>query len=102
MPSLVAMVRRLARRTAVTGSLALAVVTLVTAPAIGDPASSLPRCKTSGLTIRLLHTGAGLGTAGGYIGFTNRARRACSLTGWPTLVAVAASGRRQRAVHVRS
>jgi hypothetical protein len=40
-----------------------------------------------------MHLGAALGTVGGYIAFKNTSRATCSLTGWPTLVAVTPSGK---------
>ena len=45
---------------------------------------------------------AGLGTAGGFIGFTNRSSTVCRLTGWPTLVALSTAGTATTAVHVHA
>jgi len=42
---------------------------------------------------------AGLGHAGGIIGFTNRSSTTCRLTGWPTLVALSNTGRTATALH---
>src|SRR5205085_4003105 len=57
---------------------------------------------TTQLRIRLIHSGAEGGTAGGYISFSNRTSATCYLTGWPTLVAVTAHGKTTTAVHRRS
>ena len=62
----------------------------------------IPACATSDLTIRLVRSFAGLSHVGGYIGFTNRSSMTCSLSGWPTLVAVTDAGAAARAVRVRS
>jgi hypothetical protein len=79
-----------------------ALVFPVTLAARGSSKDATRRCTTSQLEIRLIHPGAAGGTAGGYIAFTNRASAPCRLTGWPTLVAVAASGKTTTAVHRRS
>jgi Domain of unknown function (DUF4232) len=65
-------------------------------------ASMPPSCRTSQLRIRLTHTGAVTGVEGGYLRFANRGRVECRLSGWPTAVAVEASGKAveaRRAVH---
>jgi len=62
--------------------------------------ASAPRCATSELHIWLKHTGAALGTVGGYLAFTNRGTTACSLTGWPSLTAFR-QGASTTAIHVR-
>lgn len=58
-------------------------------------------CSTSGLTIRLARSFAGLSHVGGYITFTNRTWSPCRLSGWPTVTAVSASGTRSVALHSR-
>ena len=63
--------------------------------------SRIRTCKTAELMIEVRHGAAAAGTAGGYVGFTNRSDRVCRLSGWPTLVALAA-GRSRVAVHARS
>ncbi len=63
---------------------------------------SVRTCATSALKTRLVNTGGAGGTAGGYIGFTNQAHVPCRLTGWPTLVAVSATGASTTAVRTRS
>ncbi len=59
-------------------------------------------CTSSDLKIRMVHSAVAAGTVGGYVGFTNRARAACRLSGWPTLVAISAEGSSTTAVHRRS
>jgi hypothetical protein len=59
-------------------------------------------CATEELRISTFHTGAALGTVGGYIGFTNRGSGPCRLTGWPSLVAITRAGTSKTAVHRRS
>jgi uncharacterized protein DUF4232 len=88
--------RRLIR---ITGVLALVFPVGLVAPGSSDHART---CTTSQLKITLIHPGAAGGTAGGYIAFTNRASARCRLTGWPTLVAVTATGKTMTAVHRRS
>jgi Protein of unknown function (DUF4232) len=59
-------------------------------------------CTTSQLAIRPFHLGAALGTVGGYIGFRNTSSVPCSLSGWPTLVAVTRTGQSAKVVHAWS
>jgi hypothetical protein len=59
-------------------------------------------CTTAQLKIRLVRSFAAASNVGGYIGFVNRASAPCSLTGWPTLVALTRLGRSTTALHVRS
>ena len=56
-------------------------------------------CTTSQLAIHPFHLGAALGTVGGYIGFRNTSWAPCSLTGWPTLVAIAPNGQTAKVLH---
>lgn len=63
----------------------LATGTLVAAPA---HATRTAPCRTADLHVWVTHTGAALGTVGGYLAFTNRSRRNCTLRGWPTLTAI--------------
>jgi hypothetical protein len=81
-----------------------AVASVIPAAVAAQPSSGEGRriCITSHLEIRLIHSGAAAGTVGGYIAFTNRADTPCRLTGWPTLVARAASGKTTVAVHRRT
>src|SRR5438067_2789551 len=78
-------------RRAVSGAVLLALVATGCASASGTRASgaatSLPTCTTGELSVSLVKSFAGLGETGGYIGFRNRARSSCRLTGWPRLVA---------------
>jgi Protein of unknown function (DUF4232) len=55
-------------------------------------------CRTSRLKIRVLRGLAAGGTAGGYLGFTSRARRPCILHGWPAVVGITAAGRTSTAI----
>jgi hypothetical protein len=56
-------------------------------------------CRTADLDVWITHTGAALGTVGGYLAFTNRSPAACTLRGWPTLTAFRA-GAAATAAHV--
>ncbi len=83
------------------------VAAVLVAAAIASASASAVRlrsspCTTAQLKIRLIHSGAAAGTVGGYIAFTNRASVPCRLSGWPTLVATAATGKSTAAVHRRS
>jgi hypothetical protein len=57
-------------------------------------------CRTADLHVWVTHTGAALGTVGGYLAFTTRSDSACTLTGWPTLTAFR-PGAATTAIHVR-
>jgi hypothetical protein len=59
-----------------------------------------PRCVTDVLHMSVTHTEAALSTVGGYLAFTNEARSACTLRGWPTLTALR-PGASTTAIHVR-
>ncbi len=61
---------------------------------------SVRRCRTANLHVWVTHTGAALGTVGGYLAFTNRSQAACTLRGWPTLTAFR-PGAATTAIHVR-
>jgi hypothetical protein len=87
------------RSAGIIGVLALVFPVALVARGSSDGART---CRTSQLKITLIHAGAAGGTAGGYIAFTNRASAPCRLTGWPTLVAVTATGKTTTAVHRRS
>ena len=56
-------------------------------------AGEVATCTASELKIGLVRSFAGLGSAGGIIGFTNRGTSACRLSGWPTFQALGANGR---------
>ena len=56
-------------------------------------AGEVATCTASELKIGLVRSFAGLGSAGGIIGFTNRGTSACRLSGWPTFQALGADGR---------
>lgn len=59
-------------------------------------------CAASQLRIALTDTGALAGQAGGYLRFTNDSRATCSLTGWPVVAGVTASGKVTPFRHARS
>jgi hypothetical protein len=54
--------------------------------------ASSPICATAALRIRLTHTGALGGQAGGYLTFTNTGNAGCRLTGWPAVHGLTATG----------
>jgi uncharacterized protein DUF4232 len=62
-------------------------------------ASTVSDCRMSHLRISLTRTGAVTGVEGGYLRFTNRSARECRIVGWPTAVAVEATGTTVRAHH---
>lgn len=51
------------------------------------------RCTLADLHVHRIGWYAGLGESGGYYGLTNVGRQACSLRGWPYVVAIKADGR---------
>ncbi len=73
---------------------------LSSSPPVSAPASSAPAtpalavavCRTSQLQISVARSGAAGPAVGGYLGFRNIAARPCRLSGWPSLVAVTATG----------
>ncbi len=64
--------------------------------------ASSPTCNTAALRIRLTHTGALGGQAGGYLTFTNAGSAACRLTGWPVVHGLRAAGQGPEFGHARS
>jgi hypothetical protein len=54
------------------------------------------------LEIRIVRSTFAAGNVGGYVGFTNRTRHACRLSGWPTLLAITRGGTSRPARHVRT
>jgi hypothetical protein len=65
-------------------------------------AGSVTACGASQLRIALTNTGALGGQAGGYLRFTNDSRATCSLTGWPVVAGVTASGKTTTFRHAQS
>jgi hypothetical protein len=65
-------------------------------------AGSVTACDTSQLRIALTSTGALGGQAGGYLRFTNDSRATCTLTGWPVVAGVTASGKTTTFRHAQS
>jgi Domain of unknown function (DUF4232) len=81
-------------------ALGLVAAGTVFAGAIDRSAAAVaPTCRTTQLRITLTHTGAVTGVEGGYLRFTNRSGIECRLSGWPTAVAVEATGTTIRAHH---
>ena len=70
----------------------------IAAAASAGPVPS--KCATDVLHMSVAHTGAALSTVGGYLAFTNEARSACTLQGWPTLTGLR-PGASRTAIHVR-
>jgi hypothetical protein len=64
--------------------------------------ASSPTCDAAALRIRLTHTGALGGQAGGYLTFTNTGSAACRLTGWPAVHGLTAAGQGPEFGHARS
>jgi hypothetical protein len=78
-----------------------------TPPATSTPApSSSPAgtdaCTTTQLQVRLTHTGALGGQAGGYLSFTNDSTTACQIEGWPAVIALTAAGKATTLKHAQS
>jgi hypothetical protein len=78
-----------------------------TPPATSTPApSSSPAgtdaCTTAQLQVRLTHTGALGGQAGGYLSFTNDSTTACQIEGWPAVIALTAAGKATTLKHAQS
>lgn len=71
------------------------------AEAQAEPAG-LTTCPMSQLAITLIDTGALGGQAGGLLRFTNNGTTACTLTGWPMVAGVTASGTATTLRHARS
>ncbi len=67
--------------------------------AVASPSQpvSAPVCTTGQLRISTVETGAAAGTVGGWLRFVNVGSAACSMRGWPTVVAITASGSETRA-----
>ena len=59
-------------------------------------------CRTAQMRVMVVKGAEAGPAAGGYIGFVNDGKKACSLTGWPTLVAIMASGKSAVAGHART
>jgi hypothetical protein len=74
-----------------------------TATAVASPSAlatgTLSSCKSSQVAITLTHSGAALGTVGGFLTFTNHGSVGCTLTGWPTVTAITAAGDRTTVAH---
>jgi uncharacterized protein DUF4232 len=67
-------------------------------PRVSSSRPSAPAMCTAGqLAISFVHKGAVMGEEGGLLRFTNTGRTTCSVSGWPTVVAVTGAGRRVRA-----
>ena len=64
---------------------------VVTGPAASTATASAP-CTPGQLQISVVDSSAGLGTVGAWLRFLNTSSTTCTLHGWPTLIAVTASG----------
>jgi len=80
---------------------AAALCLALSAAGAGRSATAEHTCTTAQLHVWLTRTGAGLGTVGGYLAFTNRGPTTCRLSGWPTLTALR-PGSSTTAVHVHA
>lgn len=72
----------------------------VPSPSPSAAARPVAVCAASQLGISLVDSGVATGHVGGVIGFINQGKAPCTLTGWPSLIAVTASGRTAVASHV--
>jgi Protein of unknown function (DUF4232) len=78
-------------------------VAVATSSATGVAATGAPFCRGGALRITVVRSAlVAAGNIGGYIGFTNRSRHVCRLSGWPTVVAITAAGTSTTARHVRA
>ncbi len=67
-------------------------------PTPSPPMTPAPACATAQLKITMIHTAwATLGNEGGYLRFANEGPALCELHGWPTVIAVTATGKTVRA-----
>lgn len=69
-------------------------------PPSTPPSQAAPMCRTSRLKIAIIRGGVAAGTIGGYLAFTNTGNDSCRLIGWPTVVAIAATGETSTAAKV--
>jgi hypothetical protein len=61
--------------------------------------TAVAACATSQLKITMTHPGGAAGEEGGYLRFANSSAAPCQLHGWPTVLAVTATGRTVKARH---
>lgn len=78
------------------------VVLLAASGSAGATTSAAPRCADRNLDVSVFRSAVAAGNVGGYVAFTNRARHACRLSGWPTVVWITAGGRSTKARRVWS
>jgi uncharacterized protein YceK len=72
-------------------------------PAISPAASAgSDACATTELKVTVTHTGALGGQAGAYLRFTNDGATTCQMNGWPTAVALTATGQATTLKHAQS
>jgi len=74
-------------------------------PSSPSPASSpagADACTSTQLQVRLTHTGALGGQAGGYLRFTNDSTTTCQIEGWPAVIALTAAGKATTLKHAQS
>jgi hypothetical protein len=70
--------------------------------AAGTSPADTGACATTQLQVRLTHTGALGGQAGGYLSFTNDSAATCQMDGWPAVVALTAWGKATTLKHAQS
>jgi Protein of unknown function (DUF4232) len=75
-------------------------VTTKSSPGERGPLAAEPVCRANALAISFVHKGAVMGEEGGLLRFTNMGRSTCTISGWPTVVAVTRAGSRVRAVRI--
>jgi hypothetical protein len=71
-------------------------------PAPATSPADTDACTTTALQVRLTHTGALGGQAGGYPSFTNDSTTTCQIEGWPAVVALTAAGKATTLKHAQS
>jgi hypothetical protein len=71
-------------------------------PAAATSPAGTDACTSAQLQVRLTHTGALGGQAGGYLRFTNDSTTACQIEGWPAVIALTAAGKATTLKHAQS
>jgi Protein of unknown function (DUF4232) len=84
------------------GALSTSASSSGTADTSAMTAGGIGACATTQLKIALVNTGALGGQAGGYLRFTNDGHSTCTLSGWPVVAGLTASGKATTFRHARS
>jgi hypothetical protein len=71
-------------------------------PAPATSPAGADACTSTQLQVRLTHTGALGGQAGGYLSFTNDSTTTCQIEGWPAVIALTAAGKATTLKHAQS